>query len=462
MKLNKKATDRRFNTDIRLAGGVGSYAATSEPFDQLKRITLTALLWENNAYIDGISTAGAIAELIPQCDPDLVADLVQKAKQVQKLRHTPLYMIREMARHKTHRHRISDLLYTCINRVDDITEFMAIYWKDGKTPIANQVKKGLALAFNKFDAYQFAKYRGRNREIKLRDVMFLVHPEPSQGKEELFKQIAEDTLPIPDTWEVSLSSGADKKETWERLISTGKLGALAFLRNLRNMHDAGVDREIVRQGFEKINPRWLLPINFYAAHQFAPHFTDEIESLMFRCLANIEKLPGYTILIVDVSGSMMAQLSMKSQFSRMDVAKAFAILTKESCERVSIYCTGGRDRHHKHATTIIPSYRGFGLSREIDHQYNTLGGGGIFTRQCLEFVKEQERETPDRIIIFSDSQDCDYPHLRIPSPFGKRNYIVDVSPHQYGVNYKGIWDAEISGWSDHFLKFIAEIEKQDN
>jgi hypothetical protein len=50
--------------------------------------------------------------------------------------------------------------------------------------------------------------------------------------------------------------------------------------------------------------------------------------------------------------------------------------------------------------------------------------------------------------------------LRIPSPFGKHNYIIDVSAHSRGINYDGLWTAEVSGWSEHFLTYIAEVEGQ--
>lgn len=52
----------------------------------------------------------------------------------------------------------------------------------------------------------------------------------------------------------------------------------------------------------------------------------------------------------------------------------------------------------------------------------------------------------DRIIVFSDSQDCDFPNLRIPEPYGTYNYICDVSANTKGVNYRGKWTAEISGF----------------
>ena len=43
----------------------------------------------------------------------------------------------------------------------------------------------------------------------------------------------------------TLLAAGDKREHWERLLSERKLGALALLRNLRNMKDAGVGEELV-------------------------------------------------------------------------------------------------------------------------------------------------------------------------------------------------------------------------
>jgi hypothetical protein len=91
-----------------------------------------------------------------------------------------------------------------------------------------------------------------------------------------------------------------------------------------------------------------------------------------------------------------------------------------------------------------------------------VGGGGIFTRQVLEWAAANTLGLFDRIIVFSDSQDCDQPDKRIPKPFGKNNYIIDVSAHKHGINYKGVWTAEISGWSEHFLTYIAAMEGLEN
>jgi hypothetical protein len=45
---------------------------------------------------------------------------------------------------------------------------------------------------------------------------------------------------------VALSGGADKGETFARLLTERKLGYLALLRNLRNMDQAGVDEDLVK------------------------------------------------------------------------------------------------------------------------------------------------------------------------------------------------------------------------
>lgn len=134
------------------------------------------------------------------------------------------------------------------------------------------------------------------------------------------------------------------------------------------------------------------------------------------------------------------------------------MLAAEMCERVAIYATAGSDPSRVHKTEVLPPRRGFALSDLVLDVAKRLGGGGIFTRQCLEYIKGQEKAQPDRIIVFSDSQDCDYPDRKVPAPFGRYNYIIDVSAQSRGIAYEGLWTAEISGWSEHFLKFIAALE----
>lgn len=461
-KTNARAVDHRTDTDARVAGGFGSFAARQDAEARLRRAVLANLLWEDVAYQDGRTVASEICELVPQVEPETVAQIAVVARTEQRLRHVPLLLARECARRPSHRHVVADLLPRIIRRPDELTEFVALYWHEGRQPLANGVKQGLARAFERFNAYQLAKYNGGKREIKLRDVMFLVHPKPTSGEQAAtFKALAENALETPDTWEVALSTGADKRETWERLICEGKLGALAFLRNLRNMEEVGVSRDTIRMGFRDLRTDWLLPLNFFAAAQAAPRWLPEIEEAMFRSLSEAPKLAGDTILVVDVSGSMGARISSRSVFNRLDAAAAMAVLAREMCEHVSVWATAGSDHTRTHRTEMLAPYRGFALAREIVQAAHRLGGGGIFTRQCLEHIEASGEPAGDRTIVLSDSQDCDWPGSGLARPFSPRNYIVDVSAHTRGIGYDGVWTAEVAGWSEHFLEYIRALETTD-
>jgi hypothetical protein len=471
-RTNVKTTKSHVYEETRLAGGYGPRAAKQPAEQQLRRAVMACLLWEDIAYADGASVAATIKRLVPEVDPLAVMKIAVAARCDQKLRHVPLLICREMARLETHKSLVAETLAQVIRRPDELCEFVSLYWQDngGKKALSSQVKKGLARAFLRFDEYQLGKWNQQDREIKLRDVLFLCHAKPTgQFHTDLWKKLVDGKLAVPDTWEVGLSAAksvADKCEVWTRLVESGKLPAFALMKNLRNMQQAAVPRATMLKAFNDCRPDMLLPIDFLKAAKYAPDWQREIENVMYRCAAQWPKLPGWSIFVVDVSGSMSKPLSSRSEFSRMEAATAMTVLAAEMCEQVSIYATAGDDPSRKHKTVKVPAYRGFALSEHINNfdyrKRGTLGGGGIFTRQCLEFIRSQEHEQPDRIIIFSDSADCDFPGSGQPKPFGQHNYIVDVSCEQHGIAYDGLWTAEISGWSEHFLRFIAQLEGQQD
>ncbi len=305
----------RLNTNLNLAPRTheGTPARHISPEMQLRRSVLACLLWESQFYEDGVEIAGRIAELVPKVAAEKVAALAVEAREQMKLRHAPLALVREMARHKTHRVPVAETLARIIQRADELSEFVAIYWKDGRVPLSGQVKKGLAAAFPKFDEYQLAKY-DRGGPIKLRDVLFLCHAKPRDAAQAaVWKRLIWGRLSTPDTWEVALSGagsdgaaaqGADKREAWERLLRDQKLGALALLRNLRNMREAGVNEKVVIAALREMKTDRVLPFRFIAAARYAPKHEADLEQAMFRSLKNQPPLRGTTALIVDTSPSM--------------------------------------------------------------------------------------------------------------------------------------------------------------
>src|SRR5437763_557924 len=140
------------------------------------------------------------------------------------------------------------------------------------------------------------------------------------------------SLTTPDTWEVALSSGADKREAWERLPRERKLGGLALLRNLRNVREVGVDEALVVSAIRSMNTARVLPFRFLAAARYAPKWEEALEQAMLKCVAETEKLPVKTIVLVDVSGSMTPLLSLRSEMQRTDAAYVLALLLSEIAE----------------------------------------------------------------------------------------------------------------------------------
>src|SRR5205814_4747687 len=105
----------------------GATARHISPELQLRRSALACLLWENQFYEDGVEIAGRIAELVPKVAAEKVAALAVEAREQMKLRHAPLLLLREMARHKTHRHLVSDTLARVIQRADELSEVVVSY-----------------------------------------------------------------------------------------------------------------------------------------------------------------------------------------------------------------------------------------------------------------------------------------------------------------------------------------------
>jgi hypothetical protein len=395
------------------------------------------MLWENEFYEEGMTIAGRIRDLVPAVAPEKVAALAIEARTAMKLRHAPLLLVREMARHAAHRGLVAETLVRFIQRADELSEFLAIYWAEGRKPVSAQVKKGLAAAFTRFDEYSLAKY-DRAGAVRLRDVLFLCHAKPMTSDQALvWRRLIAGELATPDTWEVALSSGGDKRAHWERLLIDHRLGSLALLRNLRNMKDAGAAEDLVIASIDAMRTERVLPFRFLAAARHAPQWEEALERAMFRSLEGTQKFAGRTVILVDVSGSMVAPLSRRSQMLRTDAAYGLAVLLREIAEKVSIYT-------FSNVAKLIPPRRGFALRDAMEqsqpHQGTYLGA-------ALDAVAERY----DRIIVITDEQS----HDRIAAPRGK-GYVINIASARNGVGY-GPW-THVDGFSEAVIDYIRALE----
>ena len=413
---------------------------------QLRRSVLSCLLWESEFYEDGEEIGKRIADLTVQCMPEDVVVLAIEAREQMHLRHVPLLLLRELARHPRMKERpqlLSKAMARVLQRADEPAEFLALYWKDKKQPLSKQVKRGLAWSMRRFSQFELAKYN-RDAEVTPRDVLFMSHAKPKDDAQAaVWRKLAANELATPDTWEVRLSAGADKKETFERLIREKKVGYFALIRNLRNMEQAGVDAQLVRDAIlaRKGGAEKILPFRYIAAARYAKQFEPQLDSAMQAALGDLPKLAGTTIVLVDNSGSMAARLSRKSDMTRADAAAGVAIVARGVCEAVRVFAFSDN-------CVEVPPRTGMAL-RDAIHTATRMG-----STQLGAAVKMVGDLSHDRLIVVTDEQSAD----RVPEPNGL-GYMINVASNRNGVGY-GKW-VHIDGWSDAVVRFIAEHERMD-
>ncbi len=426
------------NTITKITTHEGASAKRISPLAQLERSVMSCLLWENEFYESGKTIVERISDLVKEVPAKDVAQVAIRAKADMRLRHVPLLLARELLRSKEGRVVFGDVAEKVLTRADDIAEFLALYWNDNKDePLAKQAKRHVGEAFRRFDEYQLAKYNGGKKAVKLRDALRITRPKPKdEAQAELWRKLVKGELATPDTWEVELSKGGDKKLSWERLLNEDKLGGLAMVRNLRNMREAGVGLEMIRKGITNVKAGKLLPINFISAARHNPTFEPELEAKFFECFANKPKCSGDTIVLVDVSSSMDAKLSGKSELTRMDVACSLAMIGREMFTQLRVYTFSNK-------LVEVPARKGFALREAIT---GSQAHGGTELGKAV-------RELPkcERLIVITDEQSQD----SVPDRMG--GYMINVASAKNGVGY-GPW-LHIDGWSDKVLDYIVTWEQ---
>ena len=457
----------------------GGRATKGSPEKELARTVATCLLWENTFYEGGDSIADRIATLCRQVDPEIIGKLAVSARTDLHLRHVPLFLALQLIERRDP--IAGRVISEVIQRPDEMSELLSLYWKDGKRPLAKQLKKGLAAAFRKFSPYQLSKW-DRESKITLRDVMFLTHPAPFKSgvakssywqeakkvryqdgrpttqwrhdseQAETWRKLANKELESADTWEVALSRGENKKETWERLLTEKKLGYMALLMNLRNMAQANVKPSLVGTALIDGAPTSrALPFRFVSAAKHAPQWRDflsEAMELSAGAKTNGDILPGKTVILIDVSGSMDDALSAKSTLTRLEAAGALAVLARGMSDRCEVYT-------FSYQCVEVEAVRGLGLieavARSQQHGGTYLGGAirALANDRILDFAS--------RLIVITDEQVQAGHELPMWTWLGV-GYVVNVAPYQYGLAMKGGWK-KINGWSDRVLEYIMRDER---
>ena len=496
MKFNVKAKGSNQITNYE---GAPAYklSAALELYSAVVTTSLSKTFYEG----DGLKRIERLRSLIKQNDPLFVAQLAVYAREKMYLRAVPLVLTVELAKVHNGDDLISRLVSRVIKRADEITELLAYYQmanqrKDMKklNRLSKQLQRGLALAFNKFDEYQFAKYN-RATEVKLRDALFLVHPKAKdEAQQGLFNKIVNDGLEVPYTWETQLSalgqqkfaSDAEKasafRAKWQELIDSERLGYMALMRNLRNMLEAGISTEHLNRVAERLSdPAQVarskqLPFRFLAAYRElknvkSPRVSKLLNALEAAILASVQNLKGFdentdVLVACDTSGSMWQPISPKSSVQLYDVGLVLGMLLQSHCQSVMTGIFGDTWK-----IINLPQQQ---VLANADALRSRQGEVGYATNGYL-VIKDliQRKQKVDKVMIFTDCQlwNSHYSGESISKYWAQykkiapdaKLYLFDLAGYgQSPLEVKSNDVALIAGWSDKVFEILEALENGES
>ena len=328
-----------------------------------------------------------------------------------------------------------------IFRADDMREIVNCFMVMNDKTIINSMKKGFKTALESMDTYTLLKYKSA-----IIDIINMVHPDPKKsnafvdymGKRiPTFEAIIKGYNVSADTWEVAQSEAGQivaqavregkiskeeaqvvlkeqKSENWKGLLTEGKLGILAAIRNIRNILVNDPDQEtidtlckllsnkdMILQG--KIMPYQLDMANEVLISEFDDANSRKISESLLKgyelALPNLKEiLSGNNLVIIDMSGSMgMPVLDPKRQtrYQSSCLKKASLIgMTIAKATNADVIRFGNSAEY----VSYNPNSDVFSLSKEI---YRDMGGTNL--SKAWEAAKKSGRKY-DRVFILSDNE----------------------------------------------------------
>ena len=145
---------------------------------------------------------------------------------------------------------------------------------------------------------------------------------------------------------------------------------------------------------------------------------------------------GRTLVLVDVSGSMGARLSARSDLTRMDAAATLASIIPGDV-RVFTFSNDVKE---------VPPRRGMA---GVDAVIRSQPHGGTWLGKA---VGKMNAIGHDRLIVITDEQS----HDPVPAPVASKAYMVNVASARNAIGH-GDW-TRIDGFSEAILTYIREHE----
>ncbi|MBQ3467824.1 MAG: TROVE domain-containing protein [Oscillospiraceae bacterium] len=465
-KFNKAVSTKTVNHEGHVA-----YAMT----DKSKLVTqvLCSFINESKFYGDNSKDLLETAKRVAKTDPQFISNLAVFARREFNMRSVAHVLTAILANVPEGKPFVRRTVQGVSLRGDDVTEIMSFYLATFGKPVPNSLKKGIADVLKTFDAYTLAKYKGDGHAVKMRDLLCLCRPKPKTFEQEaLWKRCLEGTLEIPETWETQLSANGNNAETWEKLIDDGKLNYMAALRNLRNLLKA--QPRNIDKVFKKLSDPVAvkksrqLPFRFLSAYKEIGYLAitdtavlDTLEAAIDASLANLQPIPGKTVIAIDVSGSMSDHISNKSSIRCCEIAMLIGLIANRLCESAVVY-------------TFNDSIQKLSVPKRAGILYAAVNESrcGSGTNMDLPFTQMMKDKIKcDRVIIISDNmcnsgttyynrQTVQTLADRYRHDTGNDIWVHAIDLQGYGTQqFAGPKTNIIAGWSEKVFDFIALAEQ---
>lgn len=449
---------------------MGEMAYKLEDKETLVQSVLTTTL-SGQYYETADEEVNKILDCVDKVDPLFVAKLALYARNEGNMRSSSHLLGAALAKYVTGQPYAARFYNKLIVRPDDMSEILSCYGSlngmnlsnKSLRKIPNSLKKGFKAALERLDAYQIDKYKMNGRQVKLIDLVNLLHPTPTQKNEEAYKRLMNGEsltgLYQSRILEKEMSKTGQTSKT-EKELAEAKADAISsvldnvkgmpifnLLRNLRNIIlyapnriDDAISQLTTR---DKIINSRLLPFRFATAYSEIEKmkyenneetsspitFESEVSSmkvsseefykiknkvlnaledaLEYAC-ENIPELDGNVAILCDDSGSMrdrnvLGSSSRVSAFSNTvtsTIGHLFAAMLGWKQKDIYIGLFGDKLVPVK----IDRSKRMLDFTKYLDNEGGKCGlytEAGIYSffRYCIE-----KKKKIDNIIVFSDCQ----------------------------------------------------------
>lgn len=505
------------------AGGLAFDTAAKT---RLYKAAVTSLVGEDKFYTSGRAHDKMIRQdirTVAQEDPEWILQLASYARNEMYLRSVAVVLLVEASQIPQCRPFVRKWTPHILKRADEPKEALAYALNTFGRPVHVGLRRGIADAMLGFDEYQLTKYDSRRKggDVALSDVLALCRPRPTNASQEaLFgylmgKEVDADLIPKvtakrefdalekwgPEakrlikeghvTWEVAVTKFGNDKAVWDAL----DLPYMAALRNLRNLVAAGADVAPVLAMLcdpERVRRSQQMPFRFWSAIKAlggdgltvrdvyygrcadpfqvvggdAGRVRKALATALEHSTANIPALPGKTLVMVDVSGSMDQEVSQRSDMTCAEIAALFgAAIARRMPESLVVAFA---------ETYKFLDVSGMPIPDGMQHILRATQHSATYAHLPIKHLRRSHSYV-DRIILLSDMQ-CysgrDYFHDgTLPEEMVK--YRAEVNPHVklISIDLTGYRTAPflegdpntalLGGWSDRLFDFVKVFEQGD-